>query len=600
MSPALVERLVAVARAARRAGHGNKAAIYKDACEKLGMSRNTLLRKLKEVSVTRPRKQRKDAGQCTLTREEAEWIVGITIESGRRNKHRMMPLADVVNLLRKSGKILAGRVDEETGEFFPLSLSAIGRALDAYGLAPRQLTAPDPVTEMASRHPNHVWQVDASNCTLWFLSNGRRRALKEMDQSVHYKNKPENLERIKEDRVWRYVITDHASGWIFVRYVLGAESGENLCDTLIEAMQARGGYDALHGVPKILMMDLGAANTAAMTRNLCHNLGIEVIPHEQGNPRANGQVENAQNLVETHFEAGLKFRNVDGLGPLNAMGRTWRMYYCQAKKHGRHGMSRTDAWRRIREAELILAPSVEECRALAIADPEPRQVTSKLRVSFHGKEYDVSAVPDVMVDEKLLVIRDPWRDDAAKVVLRDEDGHEIYHAAPRVEKGEYGFAKEAAIIGEAYRRAPDTRAQTARKSIERLATGADTPQAARKVRKEMDKKPRGDQARPLPFRGEIDPYRHMGTDHLPTPLPRRGTEHGRKASRVIEAPLNHVQAAGRLKERLGDAWTRAHYQALVARFPDGVPPEEIGPLAEELQGGATPGRKGRPRLRLVG
>ncbi|MDF5977866.1 hypothetical protein P4114_06195 [Pseudomonas aeruginosa] len=37
---------------------------------------------------------------------------------------------------------------------------------------------------------------------------------------------------------------------------------------LIDAMQERGGNDILHGVPKILMMDPGSANTSAMARNL--------------------------------------------------------------------------------------------------------------------------------------------------------------------------------------------------------------------------------------------------------------------------------------------------------------------------------------------
>lgn len=37
----------------------------------------------------------------------------------------------------------------------------------------------------------------------------------------------------------------------------------------------------------------------------------------------------------------------------------------------------------IRGDELIKAPSVEVCRELAVASPESRKVTPKLRVSFH-------------------------------------------------------------------------------------------------------------------------------------------------------------------------------------------------------------------------
>ncbi len=56
MNAALTERLVYVARAARDAGHGKRGAIYDAACAELGMSRATLLRRLKEVSVTDKRK----------------------------------------------------------------------------------------------------------------------------------------------------------------------------------------------------------------------------------------------------------------------------------------------------------------------------------------------------------------------------------------------------------------------------------------------------------------------------------------------------------------------------------------------------------------
>lgn len=51
MSAALTERLVSVARAARDAGHGKRGVVYDAACAELGLSRATLLRKLKEVSV---------------------------------------------------------------------------------------------------------------------------------------------------------------------------------------------------------------------------------------------------------------------------------------------------------------------------------------------------------------------------------------------------------------------------------------------------------------------------------------------------------------------------------------------------------------------
>ncbi|MCW3743833.1 integrase, partial [Burkholderia cenocepacia] len=71
MSAVLNERIVAVAQAARAAGHGKKGAIYDAACRELGLSFTTLMRKLKEATVTTQRKRRVDAGQSSLTRDEA-------------------------------------------------------------------------------------------------------------------------------------------------------------------------------------------------------------------------------------------------------------------------------------------------------------------------------------------------------------------------------------------------------------------------------------------------------------------------------------------------------------------------------------------------
>lgn len=117
MNAALTERLVYVARAARDAGHGKRGAIYDAACAELGMSRATLLRRLKEVSVTDKRKKRADAGRSALTRDEAALISATLREATRKNGKRLYSIADAVETLRANGFISAGRTDETTGEF---------------------------------------------------------------------------------------------------------------------------------------------------------------------------------------------------------------------------------------------------------------------------------------------------------------------------------------------------------------------------------------------------------------------------------------------------------------------------------------------------
>lgn len=571
MNTAVTEQLVTVARAARAAGHGSRGAIYQKACSELGMSYATLQRKLKEITVTDKRKKRTDAGQTALTREDALMISALLKESFRKNGKKLMSVDRAIEILRSNEQIKAEYLDEETGEIRPLSVSTVHRALRTYGLHPDQLNAPAPVTELQSLHPNHVWQIDASLCTLYYLSNG----LQGMAPEVYYKNKPGNIERISANRVWRYVITDHTSGWLYVEYVLGAESGENLCSVLINAMQERDGQDIMHGIPRKLMLDPGAANTAGMTKNLCHALGIELIVNKVGNARAKGQVENANNLVETQLEPGLKLQCVNGLDALNDIARKWRIHFNATQIHGRTGKTRHAAWMMIKPDQLIKAPSLEICRELAVAQPESRKVSPTLQISFGGKQYDVSTVPNVMVGEKIMVTRNPWRDDAAQVVLFDEDGREVFHVVNEIQKNEFGFREDAAVIGESFKRHADTPAQKAANEIEQLVTETDSVTAAEAFRK----------AKKLPFGGKIDPFKHIDETTLPTFLPRRGTEHGLATPKIEFPPLSHVEAAKQLRQLLaaaGHEWTADTFAWLQQRYPESVPQEDLDAIVGQL------------------
>jgi len=144
-----------------------------------------------------------------------------------------------------------------------------------------------------------VWQVDASMCVIFYLP---KQGLQIMPEGVFYKNKPLNIERVAQERVWRYVVTDHYSGTLYVRYVQTAgETSENLAETFLQAIQKREQNDPMHGVPNNLMMDLGSANTSHLFLNLLKNLGVTPLVHKPGNSRAKGQVEQAQQLVETQF-----------------------------------------------------------------------------------------------------------------------------------------------------------------------------------------------------------------------------------------------------------------------------------------------------------
>lgn len=584
------------------AAHGTRGEIVRELAQTTQLSVATVHRKLRAMAQDRlqdrPRKRRRDAGEITLTHDEAVSISAYLMESCRGTGKQLAGIDDAVQVLRSNGRVLAGRVDQATGELKPLSNSAISRALKAYRLHPDQLTRPTAKVALASAHPNHCWQIDPSLCVLYYLK--REAGLRCMPQDEFYKNKPQNLARVQHERVWRYVVWDHTTGCIYVHYVLGAESAANLCNSFIAAMQDRGPHDPFRGVPRLVMVDPGSANTSAPFRNLCAALGVDVWINQPGQPWAKGGVEKGNDLVERKFEHRLKLHRVESLDELNAAAWRWMRQWNATAVHSRHGMTRYAAWQTITAEQLVLAPAADVCRNLAASTPVEREVNSLLRVSFRGRSFDVSGVPGVMVGDKLTIARNAFADDSsANVIVTDEHGKRVFCAVPMLERDRYGF-EGAVMLGE-FRQHAATPADVGRSAVERRAMAADSDEEAAAKRK----------AKALPFGGELDPYKDVAALPEVAFLPRAGTPARVDAPAVVDAtpkpaapaprpeiaPLNHVAAAAALKplvERAGGTWTAKLYQRTTERWPDGLPFDQVDAWAAELT------RPERPALRVVG
>jgi transposase InsO family protein len=600
MSPALTETLVDIARAALAAGHGRKEAVYAAACAQLGISRATLLRHINEVTVKPTRKQRTDAGAVTLPVTEAQHISAMLMESIRRNNKRLMSIAQAVETLRANGLVRAERLDETTGQLHRLSDNAISRALRAYHLHPDQLLAAAPAQALKSLHPNHTWQIDASLCVIFYLRDAH--GLQVMAEREFGRNKPANVKAVEQYRVWRYVITDHASGWIFAYYVRGAENSENVFDALTAAMLQRP-QEPLHGAPFQLMMDPGSAMISGRVKNFCRRMQIEMLVNTPGNPRAKGQVENANNLVERSFESGLRFAPVADLEALNAQAAVWRRWFNGSALHGRHGHTRSAAWQMIRAEQLRVVPAIEQMRALLTAEPVRRKVRPDLTVEFQGAQWRVGQAPGIIVGAPVCVTLCPY--DASLVYLVDVDakGHEQLHACPKVERDAFGFDTAAAIVGEQFKRHADTAADTNRKLLDQLATGTDSVAAAEQARKGT-KTEAGKREAFVPFGGAVDPFRPMADATLPTYLPRPGTELtptvAVPGSASTERVLTHFEAATALA-LAGVPMDAGKNRQLRLAHPDGVPESALASLQDTLLAPATTEpQRAVGGLRLVG
>ena len=568
MPPALIESLQEVQRRAVAAGHGGKEAVYAEAAQHLGVSRATLMRRLSEVAVKPERKRRRDAGSTRMCLADAQLLSAALMEGYRANDKSIHSLRLALLRLRANSPGFATWVDED-GEIRPLSEGACARALRTYCLHPDQLRAPAPAQAQRSEHPNDVWQIDASISTLFYVPEGERVA--DMDPAVYYKNKPENFERIKRQRLTRYVLTDHCSGSIFVHYVAGGESIANMAEAFLTAIQPRP-EQQMHGVPFHLVMDPGSAGAGGAFRNLLRRLQVEPIVNKVGNARAKGQVENAHNLVETDFESGFKLTAVPSIEWINQQAARWMRYYNSVRVHSRHGLARWAKWMEITQQQLRLVDGTL-ARQLLTHEPETPKVDTLLQVRFAGRRWDVRHVPGVMVGEKVAITHNPFNAASAYVVELDAERNELLIEVPEVTKDQHGYASGAALIGREHKALPDTVAVTNRKLVERLATGATTDAEAEAARK----------AKAVPFAGAMDPYRHH--DALPdvTALPRRGIELPTTTRMAQDAVriLTHFEAAAELARR-GVVMTPERNAQVRGWYADGVPEVELDALVTRL------------------
>lgn len=558
----LAERLAA-------APHGGRTALVDTAAQTLCVSRQEVYRRLKDVGFASGRKRRSDRGSSMATKDVAMQAAALVHGARRKTGKKTLPLTQALDILRENG---VGSVDAATGEVrLPTSASTLSRAMRRHGCHPAMLEQGRPHTHMQSLHPNHVWQVDASLCVLFYLP---KQGLQIMPEGVFYKNKIHNLEKITRERVWRYVVTDHYSGALYVRYVLAAgESAENLAETFLLAIQPRGQNDPLHGVPFHLMMDMGSANTAHLFKNLLKNLGVKDLVHKPGNSQAKGQVEQAQQLVETQFEGRLSFMKIESIEQLQAAADRWQTHFNAWKVHTRHGRTRNAMWLTITEDQLRIPPSMELCRQLVTTKPVEVTVRDDMSITHsvkgYGRQtYDVRGLRGVVPGMKVTVMVNPYEAPAVDVGVKDERGDVVTWPVAPVRMTEAGFRADAAIWGQEHKALPETVADKRTKELEAAGVVA------------------GRKTGVAPYGLDIEA--DITAAPAPAYLPRRGRDLGLDASRRELAPLSHVEAAKLLRARLGQIWTADSYAWLAQRWPDGVPPMEIDEIAARLSAPNTP------------
>ncbi|NOY61763.1 MAG: transposase family protein [Gammaproteobacteria bacterium] len=567
----LAQRLNAV-------GHGQRGDLVDKAAGFLGMSTQQIYRHLKNAGWRSGKKIRADKGDSRLSEDEARLISNMMMESSRANGKRLLSTVDAMEILEANDKLTT-----------VVSPATALRVMRLRGLHPDQLSRPTPHVTMRSLHPNHTWQFDVSLCVLYYLKDGN---LSVMDADKFYKNKPDNFLKVANERVQRYLITDHYTGALYVQYYLTpGENVETLFNFFMAAIAKKShSQDPLHGVPFQMIWDLGAANQSFMIKNLWDRLGIKHWAHKRGNSRAKGQVECSHNIVERKFEGRLFLLEITNLDQLNDYAHKWMRHLNGTAIHSRHGYTRYALWQTIRREQLRVAPARDLCEQLLSTKPEQRQVKGNLIISykikgFDSHSYSVSHVPGIRVGEYVDVCVNPYRAPNVDVIVEGIKGEKNVYECEPLEKDNAGFFVSSPVVGETFKSLPDTDVDRNRKRMAKEAYGADTEEEVEKARKKHQPA----------FGGDIDP---MGYLEGATPahyMPRPGTEMDMPSRADKALPLMTTTAAcKRLLPLFDGALPDGAYANINTWYPNGVPEEAFDELVERLRI-----ENPRPKMALV-
>jgi hypothetical protein len=454
-----VDQMNAAVSAAERKG------VVAEMCRMFAFSTAKAYKALKENGWESGRAKRKDAGSTGLDEALLLAVADMVKQCIRKNGKATLP----VNVARS---ILQSR-----GADISISDSRLRELLRQNHMAVADSKVPSPHQTMRTEYPNQVHFADPSVCLIYFAPGGKQKLIGDDEL---YKNK--NFLEGK-NKCWRYVLTDHYSGSICVRYYASmGETAVNMYDFLLYAWgQKENNVNVFHGICELLIWDCGTANIARATTNALKAFGVKTMPHMPGNPRAKGQVENANNLVETQFESRLRFEPVNSVEELNDAAERFYTAYNANLINGldtrlRRGRlivgSRTNLWQRIPKEKLRELPDEETCRQVFANGIQKRKVAGDLTVSIvhpragRSLRYSVRNLPGILVGmelnlQPLLVTAEPL------CIVSYENGKEklSFEIAPIVYDSA-GFDVNSPVYGQEYKQPKDTGRETAEKILE--------------------------------------------------------------------------------------------------------------------------------------
>lgn len=581
-----IEALAGFVRRLEQAPHGTKGDILKDACGFFGFkNHHKFYREVERMGLKKSkRKTRSDAGTTTQDEQSLD-VLAATIRVARRSNGKQMgEVPNMRSMLAANG-------------FKFTSNSNLNRLLRERNMHVDAMKRAQPTQQVRSAYPNHIHQIDPSLCVIYYdpetkAVKGVKHFQNVADESAFYKNKPEAFTKAERLRVWRYVLTDHASGYICVKYYAAkGETMANLADFQLWCWHKNDDIP-LHGCPTFCLVDPGTANGAGPIKLLCKGLKIKLIQHKPGAANAKGQVECANNLVEKLFESRLLFEPVKSVDEMNAAVVAWQNAYNANlipeydSTHTRHGQSRFDVWALIHTAQfnqhLRILPPLEICKYLMTYKPEQRKVRNYVITYKHpaapkSQEYSLVGC-DHVINDQYVNVSPIILGNSLNILIYTKDPVTRKEVAQEVEpiiKDQFGFDTSLTEFGEGYNGVPDDAISASQKRALTTAYPNLSLEDAERAAKKKD----------VPFSGQINAHTHLKSITQTTPFAAKGTDVEVPAvfKEPVEKPLSRLKAKEAIAKALGRSLNAVDSEFISSY--DQILPSQISNLVEQIRSG---------------
>ena len=572
--------------------NGERGRIVARLAETLNRSLNTTYNYLKKYGAWESgKKPRKGKGETCVPEALCRKVAGLVICGDRANGKRPMCIKDAVKRWEANGE---GIADPETGEVTMPSVETISRAMRRYGCHPDQLRVASPSVRMRTEYPNRLWQADASVCVLYRIRGTGNIGL--MKEESYNEKKPENLIKIRNTRIVRYIVVDHCSGNFYLRYEQAAgEDAKGFLDTLIDAMTDRGPQDVMHGVPEILYTDPGPGPASSLVTGFCGQMGITPAQHVPGRARATGSVEKCQDIVECKFESRLRFLEVPDVAQLQALADRWRRHFCATAIHTRTKKTRNDVWlsipaEKLRTVEADVMHSIAAWGEVRCQVKDDFTISADTRTHYGVRRYDLRELGyhGLQVRDSVSVRLNPYKAPSIIAVIEKPDGEKLSFEVPPMQFDGAGFDLGAPAFGEGFKAMPKTRAEKTLETIKKEAYGVQSVEEAEKMRRAGK-----------PAYAGIDIMADI--KEAPIYLKKAGTPLQVEEQRADVPPMKRLSFALMMRRDHPDVWrddnTDECAEWLRTRYPDTVPGNEIEAVIERMREKFAPKRARRIEFR---